>query len=174
MKRTLLLLSGAALSAGGAFAQDLSVEIELPRISGTEYHRPYVAVWISHPDQTVAANLAVWYSQKGGPEGKGETWLKDIRQWWRRTGRTLDMPVDGISSATRAPGRHTVSAPSADQRISGLKPGDYILHVEAAREVGGREMVSIPFTFSEETTGSLSAAGSSELGEVKLTLSATN
>ncbi len=151
-------------------AQDLSVEIEVPRINAAEYHRPYVAVWISRPDHSVAANLAVWYLMKDTAEGHGDTWLKDMRQWWRRTGRQLEMPVDGVSSATRAPGRHAVHVGGEDQRLKALAPGEYILNVEAAREVGGLERVTIPFNWSGDASGEFSTSGSSELGEVALRL----
>ncbi|HXD36915.1 MAG TPA: DUF2271 domain-containing protein, partial [Rhodanobacter sp.] len=51
-----------------------------------------------------------------------------------------------------------------------LAPGDYTLVVEAAREVGGREVVRVPFTWPVSATQHLSAQGSSELGAVSLDL----
>src|SRR5688500_3115960 len=96
-----LALSG--LMAARASAADLAVTVEVPSMSVAEYHRPYLAIWIERPDQTVAANLAVWYSVKGS-NGEGTKWLKDLRQWWRRAGRDLTLPIDGLSGATRAPG----------------------------------------------------------------------
>lgn len=170
MKRSLTLVAGALLGAGSAAAQELAVEIEIPRINAAEYHRPYVAVWIARPDHSVAANLAVWYLMEDTAEGHGETWLKDMRQWWRRTGRELEMPVDGVSSATRAPGRHTVQIKSDDARLSGLEPGEYVLNVEASREVGGLERVTIPFKWAATTTQELSTTGDTELGQVALRL----
>lgn len=168
--RAKLTFTALGLLSSAAQAQSLDVGVELPSMNVAEYHRPYVAVWISHPDHTVAANLAVWYQLDDGPEGHGEDWLKDIRQWWRRTGRSLEMPVDGVSSATRAPGQYTLSFSSDDERLSALEVGSYVLHVEASREVGGREMVSIPFEWSEDGEAELSDTGSEELGEVRLSI----
>ena len=37
---------------------------KLPRIDVADYRRPYVAVWLERPDNSVAANLAVWYDVK--------------------------------------------------------------------------------------------------------------
>ena len=170
MKRSLTLVASAIVGAGAASAQDLSVEIEIPRINAAEYHRPYVAVWIARPDHSVAANLAVWYLMEDTAEGHGETWLKDMRQWWRRTGRQLDMPVDGVSSATRAPGRHTVQIKADDARLKALEPGEYVLNVEVSREVGGLERVTRPFKWAEGVAEQHSTSGSSELGEVALRL----
>ena len=161
----------AALLGAPAFAAGLSLNIEVPRLNVAEYHRPYVAAWIERLDQSVATTLAVWYDvkNKGNAEGEGTKWLKDMRQWWRRTGRELQMPVDGVSSATRPAGKHQLNFTEGSVALPKLAPGAYKLYVEAAREVGGREIVSIPFQWPPQ--GDLPVAtGNSELGEVKLEL----
>ena len=150
-----LALAGAVPAA----AAGLTVSVEIPKLEVAEYHKPYLAIWIEKSDQSVAANLAVWYDTKL-KENEGEKWLKDLRQWWRRTGRELTMPLDGISGPTRAPGTETITAAPA------LEPGDYTLVVEAAREVGGRELVKVPFTWP--AAAKADAKGSSELGAVTL------
>lgn len=154
-----------------AFAAEMTISIELPQLQVAEYHRPYVATWLER-DGAHAANLSVWYQlEKNGEKGeKGEEWLKDMRQWWRRSGRSLEMPVDGISGATRAPGVHTLSFASGKEVLADLPPGDYQLLVEAAREVGGREVVKIPFQWPPQKEASHAAKGSSELGAVNLKL----
>src|SRR3546814_11767399 len=68
-----------------------------------------------------------------------------MRQWWRKTGRTLNMPVDGISGATRAPGEHVLRFAEGKAPLGKIPAGGYELVVEAAREVGGRERLRIPF-----------------------------
>lgn len=147
-------------------AAALSVSLELPRLSVAEYHRPYVAIWIARADHSVAANLAVLYDVALADE-EGEKWLKDMRQWWRRGGRALDLPIDGLSGATRPPGTHVLQF---DQALNDLEPGSYRLMVEAAREVGGRETIEISFDWPVTDEQRLSVAGSSELGAVDLTL----
>src|SRR5690606_19287366 len=97
----------SALFAGPAVAAGLGVNIEIPRLNVSEYHRPYVAAWIEKPDNTVATTLAVWYdirTKTNNPEGEGTKWLKDLRQWWRRTGRELSVPIDGVTGATKPAG----------------------------------------------------------------------
>ena len=62
-------------------------------------------VRIGRTNFTVAGTLAVWYdvrTKTNNPEGEGTKWLKDMRQWWRRGGRDLSVPIDGVTSATRA------------------------------------------------------------------------
>ncbi len=51
-----------------------------------------------------------------------------------------------------------------------LARGAYKLYVEAARGVGGREIVSIPFQWQPAKAEQSQVAGSSELGEVTLEL----
>lgn len=166
--RALLMIAGLGLLGGPALADEMVVEVELPQLKVAEYHRPYVAVWVARPDQSVAATLEVWYAQEDGPEGEGESWLKDLRQWWRRIGRTLEMPVDGVSGPTRAPGSHVLTYAGDTGPLKALPPGEYVLQVEAAREVGGRELVSIPFTWPG--TAKAEAKGETELGGIRLTL----
>ncbi|TAJ64259.1 DUF2271 domain-containing protein [Brevundimonas sp.] len=159
---TILTAVAAAAVAGPALAADITVSVEVPRLSVAAYHRPYVAVWIERPDNTPVRTLAVWYEVSNVAEGKD--WLKDMRTWWRRGGRSLTLPMDGVSSATKAPGRHAVTVPGA--RLRDLPAGDYVMVVEAARELGGREAVRVPFRWGAPNTAR--ASGSTELGAVSV------
>lgn len=148
-------------------AAELDISVEIPRLKVSEYHRPYVAMWLERPDHSVAANLAVWYDV-GMKAGEGTKWLKDMRQWWRRSGRSTPMPVDGVSGATRPAGQHQLSFNDAKGPLKGLPPGEYQLVIEAAREVGGREVVSVPITWPGSSPQQLKAKGTSELGQVRV------
>lgn len=174
-------------------AATLAVEVEIPQIDVAEYHRPYVAVWIEREDGAVAANLAVWYQQargqkrpqkagggtgssggpgqgSGGGGEKGSTWLPDLRQWWRRSGRTLRLPVDGVTGATRPVGLHTLEFSDAQAPLKDLAAGHYRLVVEAVREVGGRELARLAFDWPPQATIESSAHGQAELGRIALRL----
>ena len=160
---TATVATGLAMAVPAA-AADLTVNVELPRIANASYHRPYVAVWIERGDQSAVQTLAVWYQQTRNNEGDGKDWLKDIRTWWRKGGRAMALPADGVSGATRAPGRQTITVPAA--RLNGLAPGQYNIVVEAARELGGREVVRVPFRWGAANTAR--ATGSTELGAVSV------
>jgi hypothetical protein len=148
-------------------ATDLNIKVEVPRIEVAEYHRPYVAVWIENPDQSIATHLAVWY-QTDTKKEDGTQWLKDLRQWWRRGGRELAVPVDGVTGATRPVGEHRIALKGNSAALSQLAPGKYALVTEAVREVGGRELVKIPFEWPAAQKQQLSASGKVELGTVSL------
>lgn len=160
----------AALTATmPALAGDLAVKVQVPRIDVAEYHRPYVAIWVEAPDQSIASNLAVWY-QTDPKKEDGTQWLKDLRQWWRRGGRELTMPIDGITGATRPVGEHQLTFKGSSKQLASLAPGKYSLVVEAVREVGGRELLKIPFEWPARQKHQASARGTAELGAVTLDL----
>ncbi|WP_142847769.1 DUF2271 domain-containing protein [Telmatospirillum sp. J64-1] len=152
-----------------AMAADLTVTVEIPRLDVAEYHRPYVAIWVENPDQSLAANLAVWHDIKMR-NNEGTKWLKDLRQWWRRSGRDLEMPIDGLSGATRPVGEHEIGFTTDAAPLDKLPAGEYRLVVEASREVGGREMLRIPFQWPPAAASSQEIRGEHELGRVSLTL----
>lgn len=167
---TVTLVIGTGLAAP-AYAAELRVGVEIPQLQVAEYHRPYVAVWIEGADQSVAANLAVWYQQRGTSEGHGTKWLPDLRQWWRRSGRALKVPIDGVTGPTKPVGAHTIAISDRDPRLAGLAAGEYTLVVEAVREVGGRELLKLPFVWAPKPKTQVgSVAGSRELGKVSLSV----
>lgn len=159
----------AGMSAAPAHAAGMSVSVEIPRIDVSEYHRPYVAMWIEGGTLAKPVDLAVWYDVKMADNG-GTKWLSDMRLWWRKSGRNLTMPVDGVSGATKAPGTHEVSFTEGKKPLNKLPAGQYEFVIEAAREVGGREFLRIPFQWPPKGGETLTAKGNSELGALKLTL----
>lgn len=169
MKFRASLALGVAALCGQALAADLTVKVDIPQLNVAEYHRPYVALWLENADQGFAANLAVWYDVKKKDNG-GAKWLKDLRQWWRKSGRDLQVPVDGMTSATRLPGEHTLTFSGAKAPLDRLAAGDYQLVVEATREGGGRDLVRIPFQWPPKSAQTLPAKGKEELGAVTLQL----
>ena len=158
-----------ALLGGPVAAADLNLSIEIPRLTVAEYHRPYVAIWLEGKDQKFVSNLSVWYDLKLKNE-EGTKWLKDMRQWWRKSGRELQMPVDGLSGATRAPGLQQISFTRAKAPLDTLPAGEYQLVIEAAREVGGRELLRVPFHWPPTSVQTAKTKGEHELGAIALEL----
>ncbi|HRQ87985.1 MAG TPA: DUF2271 domain-containing protein [Bacteroidia bacterium] len=163
-----LTLAGSAFAGGSsAQANDILLEVEIPQLDVAEYHRPYVAAWIENDQKKHVADLLVWYQteNRSGASERGETWLKDLRKWWRISGRELSMPVDGISGPTKPAGKHKIDLTKA---ISALPAGSYQLVVEASREVGGRELIALSFSWDGTVLKSEPIQGSSELGAITL------
>ena len=157
-----LILTGvplAGLAAAPTAAATLDLTIAVPRIAVAEYHAPYVAIWVEQSGQP-ARTVSVWYDT-GKRNNAGTKWLRDVRQWWRASGRTGKWAADGVSGATRAPGTHKLTV-SPD-----LAPGRYTLVIEAAREAGGRELLRLPFALGAAPVRA-AARGDGELGQVTL------
>jgi len=151
------------LSLGGMIAAPAiaagTVNVTIPKMNVAEYHKPYMAAWLEPAGGGNARTVAIWYDVRKGGNEPGSKWLSELRAWWRKGGKNLALPADGISGATRAPGAYAIPLP-AD-----LKPGAYVLNVEAARETGGRELVSMPISVPARTAR---ASGKTELGTVTL------
>ncbi|MEG8016313.1 DUF2271 domain-containing protein [Sphingomonas sp. 22R3R2A-7] len=80
------------------------------------------------------------------------------------------MVAQGRTRARNARGRHqrrdARTRPVQHPLPATLKPGNYVLNVEAARETGGRELVSIPLVVPVRAAAQ--GAGKTELGAIAL------
>jgi hypothetical protein len=161
-KPFLLAAASTAFVAVPASADSATVTYEIPRLDVSGYRKPYVAIWIEGEDRKTAEMLAVMFDQSP----IGDKWLPDLKTWWRRGGRAMDMPVSGVTRPTRGPGKYKVNAAA----LSKLPEGRYALMVEAAREKGGREILKAPFDWKPGKSVTVSAQGSSELGRISLTI----
>lgn len=157
MRTSPFIIAGAVLAAPAMAAS--TVNVTIPQLKVAEYKKPYVAVWVEPVSGGAARTLSIWYAVNKAGQEPGSKWLSDLRTWWRKGGRSLKLPADGLSGATRAPGSYSIPLP-AD-----LKPGAYVLNVEAARESGGREVVSVPIAIPAKPA---KGAGKTELGAVTL------
>jgi hypothetical protein len=109
-------------------------------------NRPYVAVWIEDKDHFPVRTLAVWYLPR---EGK---FLPDLKSWYRsdrlRHQAEGTEILESISSATRAPGRYTLTWEGKDNTGKLVKAGTYTVYIEAAREHGTYQIMRQDMDFS--------------------------
>ncbi|HND54249.1 MAG TPA: DUF2271 domain-containing protein [Pirellulaceae bacterium] len=116
---------------------ELKLDLEINQAdSGGRYRRPYVAAWVEDSDGFPVRTLVLWV-QSTGP---GPRWIPDLKRWYRsdRLRKLADGTdlVTTVSEATRKPGRYSVVWKGADDQGKAVKPGEYTLYVEAAREHG--------------------------------------
>ena len=162
-----LVFGAVGITIAPAQAQQMTVRIQIPQKQVAEYHRPYTAIWIEDANGKAVRTLDVWYDTDSKGED-GRKWLSELRGWWRKAGRSATMPADGISGPTQAPGTYRLNFANGKGPLSNLPKGNYKLRVEAAREVGGRELVTIAFSWGTTAAKTYSAKGESELGTVTL------
>lgn len=176
MRKLLAIVAMYSLSSSLSAAQ-MQITVEIPtQIAAevaTSYQPPNVAFWIEHLNQRTAAQLSLW---SGVTQAQHESLanaykpLVNLREWWRAGGRALTLPMDGFSSATRPPGFHQMVFNSQSAPLATLAPGRYVLVVEAARALGGHDIVRIPFRWPPRQTASWQEHGDSELASIRLTL----
>lgn len=145
--RTPARLAGLAVAvlASPAAAEGLRVEITLPEIAVASYYRPYLSAWIEQGEsRDHAGTLAVWYDMRLR-DNLGQSWLRNLRSWWRAAGSEMTLPADGVSGPTRAPGTHVLDFPADHPALAALAPGPHTLAVEVVRENGERELLRAPF-----------------------------
>ena len=154
-----------AFAATPAAAQDANATFEIPRLKASNYRKPYVASWLEDEKRKAGKMYRVLFDQSP----IGDNWLPDMKTWWRRGGRAMKMPVAGVTRPTRGPGAYKLKMGS----LASLPAGKYALVFEAAREIGGREVVKLSFDCEPGKTGKVSSSGSTEMGAVSLTISAS-
>jgi hypothetical protein len=126
--RTLFAAEQSPWTAGW----ELTVALELARVTGFGAKRPYVAVWIEDKDRFPVRTLAVWYDKA--------RFLPELRAW-NRADRLRSMAegtqiLNTVSSATRAPGKYTFTWDGKDTAGALVKSGTYTVVLEVTREHG--------------------------------------
>ena len=73
-----------------------------------------------------------------------------------------------VCAAVVLPGEHSLQF--GDAALGQLAPGEYAVVLEAAREVGGRELVKVPFVWPPKGAATTQARGQHELGAISVTV----
>jgi len=121
----------------------LGITLEIAR-ADVRARRPYVAVWIEDKDRFPLRMLALWY--------ESPRYLPELRAWTRAD--RLRAMADGtqntgsFSSATRAPGRYTLTWDGKDQQGRLVKPGTYTVFIEVTREHGTYQLMQQALEFN--------------------------
>ncbi|WP_316847347.1 DUF2271 domain-containing protein [Pedobacter psychrodurus] len=126
---------------------ELLVNLEIANIESTDgkrVRRPFVAVWIEDAAKTPVRNLAIWYNKP--------RWLPDLKSWNRANGDEFRKAEAGklssTSSATRGPGKYSLSWDGKDDSGQLVKAGIYTVYIEVAREHGSYQVISKEMKFT--------------------------
>lgn len=112
------------------------LELEIPKMSATNYRAPYVVVWITDAQKKLIRTLHVW--------GDDKKWMDTNYVWWRRYGRKME--VDSTAQPSRKPGQYRLNWDGKNDAGQQVPAGEYIVHVEAAREHGEHSYQSFPLS----------------------------
>lgn len=164
MKTTSLLILLSLFWLPAVWAGQLNLSIELPKLDVSPYHRPYLSVWVEDSQRKPITTIALWKRLE-----KGDKWLKDLRQFWRKQNLRNPVAVDAVTSATRRPATYQFQWKGEDEQGKALANGKYVLHIEAAREEGGRDYLRIPFNWGQKQQ--IEQHGKAELGAIHVDVS---
>lgn len=133
------------------------VNFVIPDLDVSNYERPYIAAWVADADRKLVRILLL-----AGPE---ERWMEENYYWHRRFGRKSGSLTEALSEPTRKPGQYLVSWDGLDHDGNPALSGDYVLHMEAAREHGEHQHESFEISLGT-TPFYLERAGGDELGNI--------
>ncbi len=132
------------------------IDYQIPDLDKGNYEAPYVSIWITDAKKNLVRSLLLL--------GNHSRWMEENYIWWRRVGRKYETIVDGISHATRLPGDYQLMWDGRDDFGMIAGEGEYILHIEAAREHGAYDYKKIPLNLTQgkmvveqERTGEIGA-----------------
>ncbi len=136
-----------------------SVDFVIPELDVSNYERPYLAAWVADADRKLVRILLL-----AGPE---ERWMEENYYWHRRFGRKAGSLPDALSEPTRKPGQYLIQWDGLDHDGAPAPAGDYVLHVEAAREHGDHQHESFEITLGSDPFSIERQAGD-ELGNISV------
>jgi thiamine biosynthesis lipoprotein len=146
---------------------ELAVDLELAAQEGSRYHRPYVAVWVEDASGKEVRTLSTWVNTNG----RGPRYIRELRRWSRTASDVQQAGgpdlVATVSSATRLPGRYTVTWDGKDESGRFVDQGTYRVIIEAAREHGTYGIIQQEMTFGTKPAAA-DLAGNTEIRGARL------
>ena len=117
---------------------EVAMNLELNNITTDRgiAHRPFVAIWIEDENKAAIRAVTLWYNNP--------KWLQDLREWYHVYGSTFAADYSqyaSITSATRSPGKYTIKWDGKDDKGNYVKPGNYTVVIEVAREHGTYQII---------------------------------
>jgi thiamine biosynthesis lipoprotein len=146
---------------------ELAVDLEIAAQEGFRYHRPYVAVWVEDASGREVRTLSTWLNTSG----RGPRYIRELRRWSRTASDVQQAGgpdlVATVSSATRLPGRYTVTWDGKDESGRPVEQGTYKVVIEAAREHGTYGLMQEEMTFGAKPAA-VDVAGNTEIKGARL------
>lgn len=137
----------------------VEVAYEIPKIAAANYKNPFIVVWVTDADKNLVKMLGVVATRKN--------WIDSEYVWWRRYGRQDPALFESNLKPTKPPGKYTLEWDGTDAAGKRVGQGEYIIHIEAAREHGGHAYQQIPVSLGgKAVTANLS--GKDELGTAQV------
>jgi FAD:protein FMN transferase len=142
------------------FELDINLEISLPAQGFAK--RPYVAVWVEDENHYPVRTISVWHGS--------DRYMQELKSWFLkyRSQYNADKNFNSsVSSATRSPGKYTLKWDGKDDQGNFVKPGKYVVKIEASREHGTYQLMRQEIECNDQPK-QISLAGNVEIGSASL------
>ncbi|HTJ13315.1 MAG TPA: DUF2271 domain-containing protein [Dinghuibacter sp.] len=150
----------APAAAPGDFEVLVSLEINLQKESFVK--RPYVAVWVEDENHAPVRTISLWHG--------ADRYLPELKSWYLKYHGlyAADQRFNAsLTSATRSAGKYTVKWDGRDDQGNVVKPGKYIIKIEAAREHGTYQLMRQEIA-CDDTPKEISIPGNVEIATASL------
>jgi len=139
----------------------VNFEINLQQAGGP-VKRPYIAIWVEDENHSAVRTISVWHGSN--------RYINELKSWYLkyRGQYTTDNNFSGsVSSATRSAGKYSVKWDGKDDKGEFVKPGKYIIKIEASREHGTYQLMRQEIV-CDETPKKIDLAGNVEIASASL------
>lgn len=123
-------------SSGWSNDFELIVNLEINLQKEGFAKRPYVAVWVEDENHATVRTIALWHER--------DRYLPELKSWYLKYRGLYNVDktfTSSLTSATRSAGKYTVKWDGKDDKGNDVKPGKYIIKIEAAREHGTYQLM---------------------------------
>ena len=158
--KTLELPAGNRKPEMGA-ADDFELLIDLQiKLQEGFAKRPYVAVWVEDENHAPVRTISVWHGV--------DKYMPELKSWYLKyRDRYKDDQNfhSSITSATRSAGKYTVKWDGRDDQGKPVKPGKYVIKIEASREHGTYQLMRQEIAW-DDTPKKFTLPGNAEIAAV--------
>ncbi len=141
---------------------ELLINLEINLQKGGFVKRPYVAVWVEDENHAPVRTVSVWHGR--------DRYLPELKSWYlkyRETYNTDKNFNNSVTSATRSAGKYKLKWDGKDDKGNFVKPGKYIIKIEASREHGTYQLIRQEIE-CDETPKLLNLVGNVEIASASL------
>ncbi len=152
--------SGIQTNSSNDFELIINLEINLQKEGFVK--RPYVAVWVEDENHAAVRTITLWHGS--------DRYLPELKSWFLKYRGLYNSDKNfnsSVTSATRSAGKYTLKWDGKDDKGNELKPGKYIIKIEASREHGTYQLMRQEITW-DEAPKIINIAGNTEIASASL------
>jgi len=141
---------------------ELVVNLEINLQKEGMVKRPYVAIWVEDENHAPVRTISVWHG--------ADRYMPELKSWFLKYRGIYNTDKDfnsSISSATRSAGKYTVKWDGKDDKGNDVKPGKYIIKIEASREHGTYQLMRQEID-CDDTPKTLNLTGNIEIASASI------